>query len=446
MSTTVLQPPATETRIHRADVIDVDLFEDDEVQFVSSSVRLPRSHSSDIIDVDSLPEGIPGPSNISRYRSPPPRRQSSRPSPIPPVPPLPPHYRRHRPTFRHSPQQIPTLPTGIVLASSQPFAFEERLHGRSRNPTPTGEDAPEPSASSHHIPVMGFGGALIASNNERQASHHPHRSRRSSRAVRLFSNTIFSPIPGFPDENRDDLFGDGRDTSIPTFPDFFPPIFSAYNRLGRFSESTPSMPKNAPEYKRTFTHPPKVAPGFTHDFGSSGDVEDTSTTGAASSSSASAVDTVLVCAKCLDPLVMGNVSDDKRVWGLRCGHTLDGKCVRGLMRPADFLEAVEESSTESTGNGKEKTAEEPEQRAPVPDEGGGSLFGSTLRRLRSGRVVSTTASRSKGKQRQKVQEPKVERVHEWSCPVSGCERTHKTNLVSGAWKPDQSEGPILMYV
>jgi len=63
MSATVLPAPATETRAHRADVIDVDLLEDDEIQFVSSSTRQPRSRPSEVIDVDSLPEGIAGPSS-----------------------------------------------------------------------------------------------------------------------------------------------------------------------------------------------------------------------------------------------------------------------------------------------------------------------------------------------------------------------------------------------
>jgi len=143
---------------------------------------------------------------------------------------------------------------------------------------------------------------------------------------------------------------------------------------------------------------------------------------------------------------MGNVPDDKRLWGLRCGHILDGKCVRELMRPADARRGDDaKPPTESTGRGMDKAAEGPEQQDSVPAGSGGSLFG-TLRRLRSGRVVSASASRSKGKQKQKAQEPKVERVYEWPCPVSGCGRTHKTNLISGAWKPDQSEGAILMYV
>jgi len=295
---------------------------------------------------------------------------------------------------------------------------------------------------------MGFGGALITANNEHQASHHPHRhSRRSSRAVRLFSNSLFGPGSGFPEDAQDHFLDDGLGASIPAFPDFFPPFFTTYNRLGRFSESTPSVPKNAPEYKRTFTHPPKVAPGFTHDLSSFGDVEDLTVAGASSGPSSSTVDTVLVCAKCLDPLVMGNVTDDRRLWGLRCGHILDGKCVRELMRPADAQEGDDtKPSSESIGKGRERGAGEPEQREPAAPEIGGSWAGSTSRRLRSGRVVSTTASRSKGKQKQQAQEPKVERIHEWLCPVSGCGRTHKSNLISGAWKTDQSEGAILMYV
>ena len=465
MSATVLPTPATETRVHRADVIDVDLLEDDEVQFVSSSTRHPRLRPNDVIDVDSLPEAIAGPSSanfsppilgfhlltrhfhpdLSRYRSPP-LRQRSRPSPIPPVPPLPSRFRRHRPTFRHS-HQIPTPPSGIVLANPQPFAFEERLV-RSRNHTPTNADAPEPSSPSHHIPLMGLGGAIITANNEHQASQHVHRhSRRGSRAVRLFSNSILETIYGFPEDNQDHLFDDGPDASIPPLPDFLPPLFTTYNRLGRFSESIPSMPKNTPEYKRTFTHPQKVAPGFAHDLASSGDVEDLTVAGASSGPPSSATDTVLVCAKCLDPLVMGNVPDDKRLWGLRCGHILDGKCVRELMRPADAQEDDNaKPSMDSGGKRKEKAVEGLEQQDPAPAESGGTLIGSTLRRLRSGRVVSAATSRSKGKQKQKVLEPKVERVYEWSCPVSGCGRTHKTNLVSGVWKTDVSEGAILMYV
>ena len=466
MSATVLPTLATETRVSRADVIDVDLLEDDEVLFVSSSTRHSRRRSNDIIDVDSLPEGIAGPSSayfspsdlgshpltryfhpdLSRYRSPP-LRQRSRPSPIPPVPPLPPRFRRHRSTFRHPPHQIPTPPPGVVLANPQPFAFEERLLGRSRNHTPTNPDVPEPSAPSHHAPVMGFGGAIITANNEHQTSHHPHRhSRRSSRAVRIFPSSILETIYGFPEDNQDHFFDDGPDASIPPLPDFLPPLFTAYNRLGRFSESTPSLSKNAPEYKRTFTHPPKVVPGFTHDLASSGGVEDLTVAGASSGPPSSKVDTVLVCAKCLDPLVMGNVPDDKRLWGLRCGHILDGKCVKELMRPVDAREGDgAKPSTESNGEREGGAVEEQEQQDPAPAESGGTLIGSTLRRLRSGRVVSAT-SRSKGKQKQKAQEPKVERVHEWSCPVSGCGRTHKTNLASGAWKTDESEGAILMYV
>ena len=284
----------------------------------------------------------------------------------------------------------------------------------------------------------------MATNNEPQGSHRPHRqSRRSSRAVRLFSNSFFGPIYGLPEDSLDYLFDDGSDGGIPALPDFYPPLFTAYNRLGRFSESIPSVPKNAPEYKRTFTHPPKVAPGFTHDLASSGDVDDLTTAGASSGPSSTTVDTVLVCAKCLDPLVMGNVPDDKRLWGLRCGHILDGKCVRELMRPADAQEEDNaRPSMETDGKGKGKVVGEPEQQETAPPEGGGFL----MRRLRSGRVVSPTTSRSKGKQKQKAQEPKIERVHEWSCPVSGCGRTHKTNLISGVWKTDESEGAILMYV
>lgn len=119
-------------------------------------------------------------------------------------------------------------------------------------------------------------------------------------------------------------------------------------------------------YKPAYTHPNKLTAGFTHDFappessttpGSSSptvivlDDDDAklSTSATASSSSSTVVEasTTLVCARCLDPLFLsGSGGEDEcteeekvktRIWALRCGHMLDGKCVEELMRPAPPL-------------------------------------------------------------------------------------------------------------
>lgn len=87
-----------------------------------------------------------------------------------------------------------------------------------------------------------------------------------------------------------------------------------------------------PDYDKTMTHPERAGPGWTFDFGTEKEEGGSEVEGSE----------ILVCAKCLDPLLanadgMVDVSEkekkDRRVWGLRCGHILDGKCVDFLMMP-----------------------------------------------------------------------------------------------------------------
>ena len=113
------------------------------------------------------------------------------------------------------------------------------------------------------------------------------------------------------------------------------------------------------EYRVAYTHPYPPAPGFTHDFESLSpsvtviDVDEepgpsTKTTGSSSPTKNNENLNTLVCARCLEPLVLGgsNMSEDerfrRRLWGLRCGHMLDGQCVAELMKPqrASDLEPI----------------------------------------------------------------------------------------------------------
>ena len=153
------------------------------------------------------------------------------------------------------------------------------------------------------------------------------------------------------------------------------------------------LQRQAPDYKQSFTHPPKPGSGFTFDFGPS-EAPTTSPAVASSSKNAKSVEagTILVCGCCMDPLVMnvtGSIEEtkDKRIWGLRCGHMIDGKCIEKVMKPApppskpslDLDKTIDISSSDppemdgdieqtssnsSKGKGKAKATFDPEEYAP----------------------------------------------------------------------------------
>jgi hypothetical protein len=117
-----------------------------------------------------------------------------------------------------------------------------------------------------------------------------------------------------------------------------------------FGEDRAPFRRTTHEYRVAYTHPYPPTPGFTHDFESPSpsagviDVDEepgpsTSASGPSSPSKNNENFNTLVCARCLDPLVLGgsNLSEDersrRRLWGLRCGHMLDGKCIDELMKP-----------------------------------------------------------------------------------------------------------------
>ncbi|KAI0775253.1 hypothetical protein BD413DRAFT_534365 [Trametes elegans] len=156
-----------------------------------------------------------------------------------------------------------------------------------------------------------------------------------------------------------------------------------YHHRGRFDPPAEKIALWKPEY----THPDKTSPGFTHDFAPPDDVSLASipqttivldeaeagpSSSASASSNATAVETTLVCARCLDPLVLAPAdgttevaTKKRRVWALRCGHMLDGKCITELMSPSEApasSEAVEPHAPvqDVKGKGKGKARAEPE--------------------------------------------------------------------------------------
>ncbi|KAI0359921.1 hypothetical protein OH77DRAFT_1394420 [Trametes cingulata] len=413
---------------------------DDEVTFTGFRRRSPRRAlrssgraqpgpsarraDDSVIVVDSDEEVPLASSSTSRHAS---RNRSRLMSPPPPapqrgytpgVPPLPHHLasqaslpRRHR---------APDVPPPI-RPLSRPLAFESRIPPAPRLPPRNAAPAPAPAAAprSHHQPSMGLGGALLALNRQNALEEANRANQERARSYGGFLPS-FSEIwrrvtgqGGEPDaSNRpqnnarrwrhrlpwswsdlldEDEFLSPFGNDQPLFG--IPEHLDAIRRGDRFPPPAEKIPLWKPEY----THPHKSAPGFTFDFAAP---DETSTaqgsgssspgtlivldedeagpsSGASASSSATAVETTLVCARCLDPLVLapanGSSPEDakmRRVWALRCGHMLDGKCVAELMRPPEApaapvdTEPPGEAATSDKGKGKAR-ADADSADAPV---------------------------------------------------------------------------------
>lgn len=315
------------------------------------------------------------------FSPPPPPRSGS----IPPLPQIP------LPVSRIA--RVPLPPrapaSGLIRANEQPFAFEHRFTPpsriqadvrRSRAPAPAPLEPPlAPAPPSHHVPNMGFGGAILRRNAEETA-----RNRR--RSPDNFLNRHFHRFGDWlgwrDDHSIDDLFDTVDFDFNHGFNDLPPPEHDHFGAHFR---------RMQPEYKPVYTHPEPPADGFgfTHNFAlptptqsPKADViviDDDSepNEGTQNSSHPSSVTTALVCAHCLDPLVLGggSTSDqeakDSKVWGLRCGHLLDGKCVMKLMRGGDPAQPSESGSGhgESADIGLEDRTRKSELMSGKQDKG-----------------------------------------------------------------------------
>lgn len=106
----------------------------------------------------------------------------------------------------------------------------------------------------------------------------------------------------------------------------------------------PKPPLATTNWRPEYTHPGPPGPGFTYHFSDPDSPSKPSSSKGTISldddgDSSSGARPVLVCAHCLDPLILptqgatAEESRPKKVWALRCGHLLDGKCVGVVMRP-----------------------------------------------------------------------------------------------------------------
>ncbi|KAJ6615825.1 hypothetical protein B0H10DRAFT_39693 [Mycena sp. CBHHK59/15] len=249
------------------------------------------------------------------------------------------------------------------------------------------------------------------------------------------------------------------------------------------------------DYKKEWTHPGNPDPGFVFDFAPSEIVPPVKGKGKGkevvidvdAEKEKEGVSTLLVCARCLDPLLVradGVISGGeeearrRKVWGLRCGHLIDGKCFEVLRKPLEPAapdgedEANADTSGElkldvagdpkGKGKGKAKAheAEDPDEHQVDLDEDVPQDIRSRLRSRGSASASTSTSAFDlavplpkpkkrappKRKSRAKPKKPRVEARYEWSCPVAGCGCVHVSEKIDGVWCNSQGKGAVGVFV
>ncbi|KAI6025681.1 hypothetical protein F5J12DRAFT_764165 [Pisolithus orientalis] len=435
------------------EVIFVHDSEDDEIQYVGSS----RSRSA----------------WRERIFSPPPPPQASN---IPPVPPIP----RRFASMRQSHPLLP--PAGLIIPNEQPLPFEADM----RQPHENGQrqDAPAAAPPSSHTPSMGFGGALLAGvRHVLNPRGHDTREPWRHRGIWESTPTImrWDPLNAFAE---DVYFGNDADDT-----EDYPRTGEIRDSLERVFARRNHRRVAEPDYKSEYTHPSKPSPGFTYDFATTPApspvdsiiiLDDSHSPEPSNADDSRHADPALACAHCHDPLFLGasDVGDDRdqrRLWGLRCGHLLDGKCIKKLMKPVS--EAGPELVDASIDvKGKRKMDPETPSMPSSSQENSGKIAvestNSIRSRLRSRNSVSDPSldsqhlsfqsdssfqrpgvrgkahagRRGKGKGKAKATGPTVSASYEWTCPVGGCGHIHVSVLVGGQWIMDEKKGAIAVFV
>ena len=417
------------------------------------------------------------PSNSRRILSPPPRNVPV--SIIPSVPPVPPRFAGHTSfPMRFPPPPFPSPP--VIRPASRPLPFENAFDGPIAGPSNHRHHrrndayAPQAAPPSHHIPSMGLGGAIISSHrlgNTSEPQRLPRSASRSTRRLRV------APLSGLVDYSRwalDDLFGDGGEAIITTWQDIDPNLHWGQNGTHEKNQYLPS-----------YTHPSQPDPGFTFDFAlptSSGantysrtrlfpptsinnpivldddddDNSNESSTAIAGPSFPSTPDTgqvtaTLVCANCSDLLLLNAAllpdESDRRVWGLRCGHIIDEKCLNQLGQP----QVVDDSPDSGRGKGK-ATDSGPSYGDTIVSENQTVLEAiqenSIRSRLRSRPGLTSTRPSldrlppTPSKRRRVSNKKKVEAEYTWLCPVANCGKAHVSVKVDGVWGPEKELGSV----
>jgi hypothetical protein len=164
----------------------------------------------------------------------------------------------------------------------------------------------------------------------------------------------------------------------------------------------------------------------------------------------------------------------RKVWGLRCGHLIDGKWFEELRKPVEVedpdsgaLDATERPPSpepEDNGKGKAKAPElaeeEQEQQDDLFDNDTTNNIRSRLRSRASGSGAPSMAGafeiavplpspprrrappKRKVKPKPKPRKPIVEARYEWTCPVASCGRVHVSEKIDGVWVNAAEKGAI----
>ncbi|KIP08020.1 hypothetical protein PHLGIDRAFT_127270 [Phlebiopsis gigantea 11061_1 CR5-6] len=271
-----------------------------------------------------------------------------------------------QPSYRDVTRVRHNEPPPAIVANARPLPFEAQMNRPTRRsaapaPAPVPAHAVEAAPRSHHQPAMGLGGAIIAMNRQ-NALENAHRRRHHQQPLPLARQThVYGLEPAEPQvqswagslvNTLRNFFGhsgrrqeDGENTWTSYLDDPWVDFDDAEDEALWGNVHAISQPKPmASAYQPSFTHPGSPPPGFTHSFGESETVPGVSgkpvivlDDDVASNPSQSS--STLVCARCMDPLVLpaedssADENKQRRVWALRCGHMLDGKCIAELMRP-----------------------------------------------------------------------------------------------------------------
>ncbi|KAG6835898.1 hypothetical protein H0H93_013539 [Arthromyces matolae] len=489
-----IQALPTQRRPSVVEIIDVDQFIDDnhadEMAPNASSRPLSRAsiNPQEVIVIDSdddegsllmgTPESTRSASSRRRLVSPPPPApQHYQPPEVPQVP-------QRFSMFTGLPRRSPNAATPPVIRPiERNFGFggdAQRLGGaaipehpnrhRRFHVQPRGE--PEP----HHIPTLGLGGAIIALNDERNRSNAHTLPRTHNR--RILHNHI-----NVPEEVRPGLINRGWNFvrqfyttfAVPNAEDDndddYIPFHQTHVPAGIALNDLIFHPRGYEEikYKPEYTHPGQPEPGYSFNFAPAesppppskpapvvidlaSDSEDGPIAGPSKlplqPPSPSTTRALLVCARCTDSLLLGGglVGDEgrrRKIWALKCGHMIDGKCLDVIGAPDE--ENKQDSSQNAKGKGKAKIDDNTTTTTTTTTDAHAE---NTVRsRLRS-RVplppiphtmnpespptLTTLGKRKRGK-------PRIEATYEWKCPVKSCEHLHASVKIDGVWLPEPAK-------
>ncbi|KAJ7616825.1 hypothetical protein DFH06DRAFT_1483685 [Mycena polygramma] len=305
-----------------------------------------------------------------------------------------------------------------------------------------------PAPRARHDPPMGLGGALISSNNARMQAERLERQRRGERrlaggrvapAVALAGGSgsgsrratnataprssimrrlaSLNPFRWGDHENdvdllalahprdRDDRTGGDAQLALDIF------LADQEDQIGaRFAHPAQAfarremallrgwarrgpVAREEEDYKPEYTHAGPAEGGYVYDFSPSEIVPVTEGKGKGkevvidvdAEREKEGVSTLLVCARCLDPLLVRSdgITDGgeeearrRKVWGLRCGHLIDGKCFEELRKPVEEADRDDERAAspepepepEPKGKGKGKGKGKAKARDAVDSE------------------------------------------------------------------------------